>query len=185
MREQAEMAKFEAGNDPANHTVAEVAEFLKSDEITGDEYDRVVEAERQGKNRVGIMNGTGVEDATAVAEPMQAPDGSEAAGPNEAATGQPSPADQAKTVDDPQASGDAGLTADQYPEDAPPSLGPDMPQSDAEQDAHDATVANLTGPQKNALPVDAREGGYPARRYTPEEALKEAVSRSTQWSRNR
>lgn len=180
------MAKFEAGNDPANHTVAEVAEFLKSDEITGDEYDRVVEAERQGKNRVGIMNGTGVEEAPAAdQEPMKAPDGSDAAGPNEAATGQQSPADEAKTVNDPHASGDAGETADQYPDDAPASLGPEKPQSTPEQDAHDATVSTLTGPQRNALPVDAREGGYPARRFTPEEALKEAVARSTAWSRNR
>jgi len=65
------MAKFEAGSDPADHTVAEVVEFLKSDEITGDEYDRVVQVEREGRNRVGIMSGSGVEDPPA--DPPEAP----------------------------------------------------------------------------------------------------------------
>lgn len=179
------MAKFESGNDPAEHTVPEVVDFLKGDEVTGDEYDRVIEAERgrDGGGRVGIMS-LG-DRAAADAEPMQAPDGSDAAGPNEAATGQPSPADEAKTVDDPHASGDEGLTADQYPDDAPASLGPDMPQTDAEQDAHDETVRNLSKAEYNALPADRREGAVPVREkpFTPAEALQAASDRVKGWAR--
>lgn len=184
------MAKFAAGNDPADHTVAEVVEYLNGDEVTGDEHERIVAAEREGKNRVGIMSGSGVDTPT---EPtgsgdggeMVKPDGSPAAGPNEAATGQESPADQAKTVDDPHASGDEGVTAEQYGDDAPASLGPDMPQSDAEQEAHDQTVANLSREEYNALPADRREGAEPVREkpYTAEEALKVAVERAHRMNR--
>lgn len=166
------MAKFEAGNDPADHTVAEVVEFLKSDDVTGDEYDRVVQAEREGRNRVGIMSGSGVEETAA--EPIADP-----AGPNEAATGEYSPADRAKTVDDPQASGDAGVTAEQYPDDAPASLGPDMPQSAPEEAAHEATVADLTRAERGAKPVDYTDGEV--QRFTPDEALRHAQNRATEW----
>lgn len=177
------MAQFVAGNDPAEHTNQEVTDYLKSDDCTPDEYERVMEAERSGRNRVGILNLTG-EEAPAEAEPMSKPDGTEAAGPNEAATGQDSPADQAKTVDDPQASGDEGVTAEQYPDDAPASLGPDMPQTDAEQEAHDATIAALSKAEYNALPADRREGSEPVRAtpYTPAEALKAAAEKSRSWA---
>lgn len=165
------MAKFEAGGNPADHTVAEVNEFLKGDEVTGDEYDRVMAAEREGRNRIGIMSGSGVE---AEAAPV-APDGSEAAGPNEAATGQESPADEAKTVDDPQASGDAGTPADQYPDDAPAALGPEKPQSEAEAAAHAATLAASEAAEVSSLVGDAE----PVREtQTPAEALQEAVNRT-------
>lgn len=62
------MGKFEAGSDPANHTVAEVVEFLQGDEVTVDEHDRVVQAEREGKGRVGIISGSGAAEVPA-AEP--------------------------------------------------------------------------------------------------------------------
>lgn len=101
----------------------------------------------------------------------------EASGPNEAATGQDSPADDAKTVADPQASGDAGTTAGEYGEDAPASLGPDMPQSDAEQAAHDATVSTLEA----AADADVSADTPQVERYTPEEALKVAVERAQAW----
>lgn len=127
------MSKFETGNDPADHTNAEVVDFLNGEDVTPDEYERVLEAERGNRARVGILNLSGSDEPAA--DPVADP-----AGPNEAATGQESPADEAKTVDDPQASGDAGLTADQYPDDAPAALGPDMPQSQAEADAHAATL---------------------------------------------
>lgn len=63
------MGKFEAGHDPADHTVAEVNEFLKGEDVTGDEYDRVVQAEREGRNRVGIISGSGVEEQLPDAPP--------------------------------------------------------------------------------------------------------------------
>jgi hypothetical protein len=184
---------FEAGNDPADFTNDQVVAFLKSDDVTGDEYDRVMQAERDGRGRVGILNLSGDDPAEVVAEPdssgddgeMVKPDGTPAAGPNEAATGQDSPADQAKTVDDPHASGDEGLTAERYPDDAPASLGPDMPQTDAEQEAHDATVAALSREARNALPADVREGATPVRStpYTPAEALKAAADKASGWAR--
>lgn len=106
---------------------------------------------------------------------------SEAAGPNEAATGEVSPADRAKTVDDPDASGDAGTTAERYPDDAPAQLGPEMPQSEAERAAHAASAAaaevagQLSGtPDEVLAPAEQR--------YTPEEALREASNRATNWS---
>lgn len=102
----------------------------------------------------------------------------QASGPNEAATGQDSPADDAKTVSDPQASGDAGLTAGEYGEDAPASLGPDMPQSDAEQAAHDATTATLEAAEATSGVPDAAPA---EERYTPEEALRVAVQRAQAW----
>jgi len=152
------MAKFKAGDDPADHTNAEVVEFLTGDECTPDEYDRVMQAERDNRNRVGILNGTGAEEPA----PLETPSGEPAAGPNEAATGQESPADQAKTSSDPHASGDAGLTADQYPDEAPASLGPDMPQSKAEEDAHAQTIASQAT-------------------QTPEQARALAAERMQQW----
>jgi hypothetical protein len=157
------MSAFLTGDDPADHTNAEVVEFLKGDDCTPDEYERVMAAERGNRNRTGIMNLTGSEEPAAV-EAMTKPDGSEAAGPNEAATGQESPADQAKTVDDPQASGDAGVTAEQYPDDAPSALGPDMPQSLAEEAAHAETLISQQ-----------------AATQTPEEALKLAGELSQRW----
>lgn len=193
------MAQFEAGNNPADHTVREVLDYLTGgSEIPPGEYDRIMTSEREGqdgkpgKGRVGILSGSGQEEEVAASndEAMVKPDGSPAAGPNEAATGQDSPADQAKTVDDPHASGDEGLTAEQYPDDAPASLGPDMPQSEAEQAAHeqaahDATVANLSREEYNALPADVREGAPPVRSkpFTPEEALAEAHRRTNRWAR--
>jgi hypothetical protein len=176
---------FEAGSDPADFTNDQVVAFLKSDDVTGDEYDRVMQAERDGRGRVGILNLSGDADPETVAEPMSKPDGTPAAGPNEAATGQDSPADQAKTVDDPHASGDEGLTAERYPDDAPASLGPDMPQTDAGQEAHDATVAALSREARNALPADVREGATPVRStpYTPAEALKAAADKASGWAR--
>lgn len=183
------MSQFEAGNNPADHTVREVMDYLTGpQEIPSGEYDRIMTAEREGKARVGILSGSGQEEVAASNdEPMEQPDGSPAAGPNEAATGQYSPADNAKEVDDPQASGDAGLTAEQYPDDAPASLGPDMPQSQAEQDAHDSTVLSLSREEYNALPADVREGATPVRStpFTPAEALAEAHRRATRWSRPR
>jgi hypothetical protein len=171
------MAKFEAGNNPADHTVAEVNEFLKGDEVTGDEYDRVVAAEREGKNRIGIISGSGAEDPAPVA-----PAEDEPAGPNEAATGQPSPADEAKTVDDPDASGDAGTTAEPYADGAPAALGPEQPQSAAEEAAHAATLATAEA----AAASDVNAGGNPLQMkaaapqatQTPAEALALAVERS-------
>jgi hypothetical protein len=96
-----------------------------------------------------------------------------AAGPNEAATGQESPADQAKTVNDPQASGDAATTAAEYGEDAPASLGPEQPQSAAEQAAHDATAATLEAAEASDVTTETSE-----ERYTPEEALRVAADRA-------
>lgn len=155
------MAKFEAGNDPADHTNAEVVEFLKGDEVTSDEYDRVMEAERGNRARVGILNLTGVDDTAPVSV-------EEAAGPNERATGQESPADQAKEVDDPNASGDAGTTAEPYPLDAPAQLGPEQPQSEAEAQAHAATLAAADAAEVSSL-VDAN--AEPVRKtQTPDEA---------------
>lgn len=170
----AEEKRFQAGDNPNDFTVSQVVAFLKSDDVTGDEYDRVVQAEREGQGRVGIINLSGTENS--------APDGSEAAGPNEAATGQFSPADHAKTVDDPAASGDAGLTADQYSDEAPASLGPDKPQSQPEEDAHAATVAALPAMSKAeraAKPVDYTDGEI--QHFTPEEALREASRKAAEW----
>lgn len=59
------MSEFVAGDNPADHTVAEVLAYLTGDEVTGDEHDRVVAAERAGRNRVGIMSGSGVEEPAA------------------------------------------------------------------------------------------------------------------------
>jgi hypothetical protein len=162
------VAKFQPGDNPADHSVRETVDYLSGD-VSPEERDRVMQAEREGKNRVGVMSGSGVEATTdAVTDP---------AGPNEAATGQVSPADRAKTVDDPQASGDAGETAEKYGEDAPASLGPDMPQSPAEQDAHDATAATLEAAQYGRARYDD-EGNEIGRTYTPEEALKAASAMS-------
>lgn len=171
------MSKFEVGNDPADHTVAEVTEFLKGDEVTSDEYDRVIAAERAGKGRSGIISGSG-QEVTGDGNGEALPPVDDAAGPNERATGQQSPADEAKTVDDPDASGDAGVTADQYPDDAPSQLGPDMPQSAAEEAAHAATLAAADAAEVSSIPAD--DGDKPATQ-TPEEALKLAVERSTAW----
>lgn len=167
------MGKFETGNDPANHTVAEVNEFLKGDEVTGDEYDRVVTAEREGKNRIGIISGSGQEDAAPVA-----PAEGDAAGPNEAATGQESPADEAKTVDDPQASGDAGTTAEPYPDDAPAALGPEQPQSAAEEAAHAATLASAKAAEVSDVNPLRMQPAAAQKTQTPAEALALAVERS-------
>lgn len=174
------MGKFETGSDPANHTVAEVNEFLKGDEVTGDEYDRVMEAERAGKNRVGIISGSGQEDTAAPVAPAV----DEAAGPNEAATGQESPADEAKTVDDPQASGDAGTTAEPYPDDAPAALGPEQPQSAAEEAAHAATLATAEAAQTSDVNPLRMQPAAPQATQTPEEALKLAVERSKVYRTN-
>ena len=159
------MAKFKAGDDPADFTAPEVVEFLKGEDATPDEYDRVMEAERGNRGRVGILNLSGATtasgDATGDEPELTTPAGEPAAGPNEAVTGQESPADQAKTVSDPQASGDAGLTAEEYPEEAPASLGPEQPQTEAEAEAHAVTM--LT--------------------QTPEQALARAAELSQQWKR--
>ncbi|MET9313820.1 hypothetical protein ABZX12_18565 [Kribbella sp. NPDC003505] len=166
------MGKFEAGSNPADHTVAEVNEFLNGGDVTGDEYDRVVQAEREGKNRVGIISGSGQEEtAAAVAA-------DEAAGPNERATGQESPADEAKTVDDPDASGDAGTTAEPYPDDAPAALGLEQPQSAAEEAAHAATLATAKAAQASDVNPLRMQPAAPQKTQTPEQALKLAVERS-------
>lgn len=109
------------------------------------------------------------------------PASGEAAGPNEAATGQLSPADRAKTVDDPDASGDAAVTAEPYPDGAPAQLGPEQPQSEAEAAAHAASAA--------AAEVAAELDGAPESltspeetRYTPEEALRKASNDAKQWT---
>lgn len=173
------MGKFEAGSNPADHTVAEVNEFLKGDEVTGDEYDRVVAAEREGKNRIGIISGSGAEDPAPVA-----PAEDEPAGPNEAATGQESPADEAKTVDDPQASGDAGTTAEPYPDDAPAALGPEMPQSEAEEAAHAATLATSEAAAASNVNPLQMQPAAPQKTQTAEEALALAVERSKVYRTN-
>lgn len=80
------MGKFQAGDDPADHTNAEVVEFLTGDDCTPDEYDRVMDAERSNRNRVGILNGTGTEEAS---EPEQEP----AADPEPAPEPEPDDAD--------------------------------------------------------------------------------------------
>lgn len=164
------MAKFETGHNPADHTVPEVVEFLKGDEATPDEYDRVMQAERErdGGGRLGILNMSGSDAVTAPADgdgdELVTPAGEPAAGPNEAATGQESPADQAKTVADPQASGDAGLTAEPYADEAPASLGPEQPQTQAEAEAHALTIATQA-----------------AATQTPAQALARAQELSKQW----
>lgn len=164
------MGQFTAGDNPADHTVREVVEYLKSDDATPDEYERVMAAERErdGGGRAGIISMSGTEDAAPAAGAVTDP-----AGPNEAATGQESPADRAKDVDDPQASGDAGTTAEQYPADAPASLGPDMPQSQAEADAHAATLAA-------AAVAEVSDVNRP-KTQTPEEALKLAGELAQRW----
>jgi hypothetical protein len=161
------MAKFEAGHSPADHTVSEVVEFLKGDDATPDEYDRVMQAEREreGGGRLGILNLSGSDAPVAPDEAeLTTPAGEPAAGPNEAATGQESPADQAKEVADPHASGDAGLTAEPYPDAALSSLGPEQPQTQAEAEAHAQTIAAQS-----------------AATQTPEEALKLAGELSQRW----
>lgn len=171
------MAKFQPGGDPGEHTVAEVNEYLRNGDPTADEYERVIEAERAGKGRVGIISGSGAES-----DPF--PVGEGPAGPNEAATGQESPADRAKTVDDPNASGDAGVTAENYPDDAPAALGPDMPQSAAEEAAHAATLAAHDAAEISDLsvPTESREGS-PATQ-TPAEALRLAIDRTSGYRRS-
>jgi hypothetical protein len=110
------------------------------------------------------------------------PDGSDAAGPNEAATGAFSPADEASVSPDPNASGDAGQTAEPYPVDAPAVLGPEQPQSKAEADAHAATLAGLDSAELGAAPIDTRvSDGTGEERYSPAEALRVAQSRSQAW----
>lgn len=173
------MGKFQAGDNPADHTNAEVVEFLTGDECTPDEYDRVMEAERSGRNRVGILNGTGADEPAPVAPDEDAP-----AGPNEAATGQESPADRAKTVDDPQASGDAGTTAEPYPDDAPASLGPEQPQSEAEEAAHAATLAALDAAEASSVNPLQMQPAAPQETQTPADALKLAVERSKVYRTN-
>lgn len=183
------MSKFEAGGNPADHTVAEVTEFLKGDEVTGDEYDRVMAAERarEGGGRVGILNLSGQEvTGDGSGEALPAASASEPAGPNEAATGQESPADEAKTVDDPEASGDAAVTAEPYPDDAPAQLGPEQPQSAAEEAAHAATLAAADAAQAsdvNANPLQAQPAAK-QKTQTPEQALALAVQRSTALNRS-
>lgn len=164
------MAKFKAGDDPADFTAPEVVEFLKGDEATPDEYDRVMEAERGNRGRVGILNlsGGATQSGDEADGELTTPAGEPAAGPNEAATGQESPADEAKTVSDPQASGDAGLTAEPYPDEAPASLGPEQPQTQAEAEAHALTIATQA-----------------AATQTPEEALAKAAELSKQWQTKR
>lgn len=167
------MAKFEAGHNPADHTVTEVVEYLKGDEATPDEHDRVMQAEREreGGGRLGILNLSGTDAPTASgddeAPQLTTPAGEPAAGPNEAATGQESPADEAKTVSDPQASGDAALTAEPYSDEAPASLGPEQPQTQAEAEAHAQTIATQA-----------------AATQTPAEALAKAAELSQQWKTN-
>jgi hypothetical protein len=70
------MAKFEAGNDPAEHTVSEVVEFLKGEDATPDEYDRVMQAEREreGGGRLGIINLSGTEPDPAPVAPDETPE---------------------------------------------------------------------------------------------------------------
>jgi hypothetical protein len=174
------MGQFQAGDNPADHTVKEVVDFLKGDDATPDEYDRVMQAERErdGGGRLGIINLTGTED-TAPASTGDAP-----AGPNEAATGQESPADQAKTVDDPQASGDAGKTAEQYPDDAPAALGPEKPQSEAEAAAHAATLAAQDAAKVSDVNPLQMQPAAAGETQTPEEALKLAVERSKVYRTN-
>lgn len=176
------MSKFETGNDPADHTNAEVVDFLTGNDATPDEYERVMQAERDGRGRVGILNLTGAPEGADV----PAADGAEPAGPNEAATGQESPADEAKTVDDPDASGDAAVTAEPYPDDAPAQLGPEQPQSAAEEAAHAATLAAADAAQAsdvNANPLQAQPAAK-QKTQTPEQALALAVQRSTALNRS-
>jgi hypothetical protein len=168
------MTQFQAGDNPADHTVKEVVDFLKGGEATPDEYDRVMQAEREGSNRLGIINLSGSEAAAPAGDQVEG----DVAGPNEAATGQYSPADRAKTVDDPQASGDAATTAEPYPDDAPASLGPEQPQSAAEEAAHVATLANLQAAEVSDVNPLQAQAAAPQKTQTPEEALKLAVERS-------
>ena len=173
------MAEFVAGNDPADHTVTEVNEFLRNGDPTADEYERVIESERAGRGRVGIISGSGAE-----ADPFPAAvDGEGPAGPNERATGQVSPADRAKTVDDPNASGDAALTAEPYPDDAPASLGPEQPQSKAEADAHAATVANLEAAESSSVVESEVLDENKPKTQTPAEALQLAIDKTKGYRR--
>lgn len=57
----AEELAFKAGDNPNDFTVPQVVKFLKGDDVTGDEYDRVMQAEREGQGRVGIINLSGAE----------------------------------------------------------------------------------------------------------------------------
>lgn len=170
------MSKFVTGNDPADHTNAEVVDFLNGEDVTPDEYERVLEAERGNRARVGILNLSGSDEPAA--DPVTDP-----AGPNEAATGQESPADEAKTVDDPQASGDAGVTAEQYPDDAPSALGPDMPQSQAEADAHAATLAQQELAAAEDVNNAAEDGEDRPATQTPAEALSLAIRNTAGYRR--
>lgn len=165
-----EERQFQAGDNPADYNVQQVVAYLKGEDATPDEYERVMQAERErdGGGRLGILNLSGTETTTnADSAELTQPDGEPAAGPNEAATGQESPADEAKAVDDPQASGDAGVTAELYPDEAPAALGPEMPQSQAEAEAHAQTLANQA-----------------AATQTPAEALKLAGELSQRWKTN-
>lgn len=57
----AEELAFKAGDNPNDFTVPQVVKFLKGDDVTGDEYDRVMQAEREGQGRLGIINLSGAE----------------------------------------------------------------------------------------------------------------------------
>lgn len=54
------MSEFKEGDDPKAHSVAETVEYLNGD-ITPDEYERVMNLEKNGKGRPGIVNLTGEE----------------------------------------------------------------------------------------------------------------------------
>lgn len=174
------MSKFQTGDDPADHTNAEVVEFLKGDEATPDEYERVMAAERGNRARSGILNLTGTDEPAAPADAVV----DDPAGPNEAATGQESPADRAKTVDDPQASGDAATTAEPYPDDAPAALGPEQPQSAAEEAAHAATLAAHEAAEVSSVNPLQMQPAAPQKTQTPAEALALAVERSKVYRTN-
>jgi len=51
-----EKPKMGPGDDPSNFGVNEVLEYLLSDHIDQDEYDRVINAEVNGKGRKGILD---------------------------------------------------------------------------------------------------------------------------------
>lgn len=162
------MATFEIGNDPAEHTNQEVVDFLKGDECTPDEYERVMGAEREGRGRVGILNLSGEETP----EP-EAPDPAEA---------ELLPVDLQPPAE-PAPEPEPEPEREKYDDDAPSQLGPDVPETDAEQEAHDASIAALTRAERDKLPADMREGSEPprAKPYTPAEALAAAVEKAQQW----
>lgn len=59
----AEELAFKAGDNPHDFTVPQVVKFLQGDDVTGDEYDRIMQAEREreGGGRLGILNLSGSE----------------------------------------------------------------------------------------------------------------------------